>query len=167
MYCRHFLVQCCIMKHKLASGECKEQQHGVDDNMISIFILKVWRLRNTLHQLGLCVSTKHQTHFARQVQQLDSWCCVADGWGHNSFWIPVIWLAWDPFVHFLFCYHNKKTGAALDPSLISMPLIPTLSRLPGAEQPVRLHHQKMLWAVTISKFAVLHPKHTQCLHQCW
>lgn len=139
--------------------------------MVGIFILKVRHLRNTLHQLQQCVSTKHRwcnhrvyTHSTRQVKRLDPRCCVADRLGHNSFWIPVVWLAWDPFVHILFFYHKNKPGTALNPSLISMPLIQTLSCLPGAVQPVRLHHQKRLWAVTISKFAVLHPKRTMLMN---
>ena len=44
----------------LRLGECKQQQKVSGDVMVSVFIFIVRRKINTVHQLRLRLSTKHQ-----------------------------------------------------------------------------------------------------------
>ena len=57
-------------------GECKQQQQDSEDNMVIIFILKVWHQVNTVHQLWLGLSTKHQQR-EHSVQLSSSLCSPA------------------------------------------------------------------------------------------
>ena len=57
----------------LRQVECRQQQQDGDDNMVSLFVLKVWHQVNTVNQLWLLLGTEHQWHRVCH----SSSCCIA------------------------------------------------------------------------------------------
>lgn len=146
----------------LHRGECKLQKQCSDDDIVCVFMLKVWHLGNTVRPLWLCWSTecqwsKHWFHLSLlgfcpvkspgQVQQL--------GTGHCEVSVKV-WAQQSVFP--LLCQSPLSISFSCGPifarssfkSKLGLGISSTALLSWGSRQ-VRLESWKMLSAVVVSK----------------